>query len=218
MLQIRLQFCAEKTLDRPRQQGYFCTVDTNEIANDDFSSQLRSLRLLLGKNYRPISTTTLASVTGVHATAIQAVEAGRRQLNDKDRENIADFAGARWNESTHQWTFVGNPELPYTRSIYEKLLKGGWVISGDRTEKNAETLVKSIHTLLRVLRPRDAVLATRDLLFEIERIAKENNITPDWLKILQANRSSLIVFPHDPEEIFKEPEATPVTKKVKTRG
>src|ERR1700740_3127611 len=118
MLQTRLQFGAEKVLDRPRERDYSGAVDTNEIANDDFSSQLRSLRLLLGKNYKPISTTTLASISGVHATAIQAIEAGRRQLNDKDRENITQFTGARWNESTHQWAFAGNPELPYTRSVY----------------------------------------------------------------------------------------------------
>ena len=90
----------------------------DKIASDDFSSQLRSLRLLLGKNFRPVSTKTLASLTGIALVSIRAVEAGRRRLNEDDRWTIALLLGADWDPKSGQW-IAFRDQMPYTREKYE---------------------------------------------------------------------------------------------------
>jgi len=95
------------------------TAEDERIENDDYSSQLRSLRFILGKNFKQLSTPKLAAMTGILATAIQATEAGRRQLNDEDRESIELRLGACWNQKLHKWVCARDNKVPYTRKEYE---------------------------------------------------------------------------------------------------
>ena len=90
----------------------------DKVANDDFSSQLRSLRLILGKNFRPISTKTLASLSGIALVSIRAVEAGRRRLSELDRWTIQLQLGTTWNVESGQWVSARD-QMPYTREKYE---------------------------------------------------------------------------------------------------
>jgi hypothetical protein len=81
---------------RPLSHGRAKYPAVDEIKNDDYASQLRALRFLLGTNFRPISTAALASLTGIDLVAIRGVEAGRRILNDDDRDAIDLLLGTRW--------------------------------------------------------------------------------------------------------------------------
>lgn len=92
--------------------------NSDAISNDDFSNQLRCLRLILGKNFRPISTERLASLSGIAPVSIRATEAGRRRLNEDDRLSIELLLGAIWNPKSRQWV-AARDHTPYTRQKYE---------------------------------------------------------------------------------------------------
>jgi hypothetical protein len=111
-----IKFHAEIFLDPCGGQTNFCAVD--KVSADDFSGQLRSLRLILGKNFRPISTTRLASLSGIALVSIRAVEAGRRRLNEIDRWTISLHLGADWDAESGQW-ISARDQTPYTREKYE---------------------------------------------------------------------------------------------------
>ena len=70
------------------------------IDNEDFGSQLRALRFLLGEKYRRISSETLAAMVHIPPASLRGVEAERRRLNEEDRNQFAVYAGAVWNEDT----------------------------------------------------------------------------------------------------------------------
>jgi hypothetical protein len=77
--------------------------EMTRLANNDYSGQLRWLRLILGKNYRQISAETLAAMVHLKPVVIRGIEAGRRQLNNDDRAHLLVYLGTRWDTETHQW-------------------------------------------------------------------------------------------------------------------
>jgi hypothetical protein len=84
------------------------------IKNDDYSSQLRQLRFILGKKFRQMSVKVLAESARIPGVALMGVEANRRVLNDVDRENLEVFLGACWNAESHSWVCSRDHETPYT--------------------------------------------------------------------------------------------------------
>jgi hypothetical protein len=156
-----------------------------KIENDDFSSQLRSLRLLLGKNFRPISTEGLAELTRIPLVAIRAVEAGRRVLNDDDRDAIDVSLGARWDPETHQWICAENPHFQFSRIHYMSYLKhhkAGRL----STLRQEEPLFTAIKILLSNLEDQAAVLELCKLHRQTQEHAVLNNVPPNPLKRIQS--------------------------------
>jgi hypothetical protein len=158
-------------------------VDT--IENDDFSSQLRSLRLTLGKNFRPISTEALASLASVPPVAIRAVEAGRRALNDEDRDAINVSLNARWDSEWRRWVCAENPQIQFSRLEY----------TGYSTRRMTERLsalrneapvFKAIDILLNNLEDKEAVLVLCKLHRKIYELAVLNNVSPKSLERIQS--------------------------------
>jgi hypothetical protein len=163
-----------------------CAVDIIEkIENDDFSSQLRSLRLLLGKNFRPISTEGLAELTSIPLLAIRAVEAGRRVLNDDDRDAIDVSLGARWDPETHQWICAQNPHFQFSRIHYMSYLKHHK--AGRLSDlRQKEPLYEAIGILLSSLDAQAAVLEICKLHRQIQEHAVLNNVPPNPLERIQS--------------------------------
>jgi hypothetical protein len=157
-------------------------VDT--IENDNYSSQLRSLRLLLGRNFRPISTAALASLAGIPPVSIHGIEAGRRKLNDEDRENIEIHLGARWNTQSHQWVYALDPETPYSRMEYETY-SSQLITSHILSRENQDRFSEALDYLLTNLEGKEAALALFKLHRELLRIADQNNVAPEALEAIQ---------------------------------
>jgi hypothetical protein len=143
--------------------------ENERIENDDYSSQIRSLRLILGKNYRPISTTTFASISGIAEVSIRAVEAGRRKLNEQDRERITIYLGAQWDETLHNWVCSQNSKIPYTRKQYEAFNLQS-LITSEQVKNKQAIFIKELNNLLGNLDPRDGYIA----LAQLQRMLHQN--------------------------------------------
>jgi hypothetical protein len=115
----------------------------------------------------------------------------RRQLNDRDRENIRWHLAACWNTESHQWLHIRDGK-PYTRAHYEYHNK--WFSeSGTLTAKNTVDFNNAVIRVLQKLGPKEAILALRDLYSELWRIATQNEQTvdPETLAFLSERQSSL---------------------------
>jgi hypothetical protein len=153
----------------------------DKIENDDYSSQLRSLRLILGKNFRPISTAALASLTGIDVVSIRGVEAGRRKLNTNDELAIAARLGTIWGRESHQWISVWAKGAPFSRLEYETY--SDWLINSDTLIKeNSDGVKKAIDCLLANLEAKEAALALILIGHKISEIAEQNNVPAEVLE------------------------------------
>lgn len=146
------------------------------IENDDYSSQLRSLRLILGKNFRPISTASLAKLTAIPLVSIRAVEAGRRVLNDEDRDAIDLFLNARWDLESHRWVCAQNRHYEFSRIEYTTYSKHHMASRLAAIKEDEESISKAIDTLLSNLEDKDAVLALCKLHRKVYELAQLNNV------------------------------------------
>ena len=142
----------------------------DKIANEDFSSQLRSLRLILGRNFRPISTKTLASLTGIALVSIRAVEAGRRRLNEDDSFNIELLLGATWNAASGQWV-AARDQTPYTREKYEFHISQ--LVRGPELEYLRAEYHKTVDQYLDRLGPAKLHFGLSKLLSSLRQIFKQ---------------------------------------------
>jgi hypothetical protein len=164
------------------------------IQNDDYSGQLRYLRLLLGKNYRPISTAALAALTEISHVAIRGVEAGRRELNDQDRLLIHTRLGARWDTQSRQWLAVwqekkGGP-LPFSRHTYERYSEG-LISSFSLAAKNIGRIADQLKVLSGNLQPKDVAMALLTVHHFILDLAQQKKVDPDIIKRLEDLRPDL---------------------------
>jgi hypothetical protein len=157
------------------------------IQNDDYSGQLRYLRLLLGKNFRPISTAALAALTEISHVAVRGVEAGRRELNDQDRFLIRTRLGSYWDTELRQWFAIwqekeGMP-LPFSRQTYERYSEG-LISSLSLAAPNINRIREALKLLLGNLQPKDVAMALLTVHQSILNFAKEKNVDPDLIKRL----------------------------------
>jgi hypothetical protein len=161
----------------------------DRIENDDYSSQLRYLRLLLGKNFKPISTEMLAAMAHIPPVSIRGVEAGRRVLNDEDRVNIEFWLGAKWNPESHQWVCSWDPagKIQFSRleyDVYSNQLESGRTLQ----RSNEAGFFKALECFLNALGPKEANFAMFKVHFEMLRIARENNVDPELVEELEQYR------------------------------
>jgi transcriptional regulator with XRE-family HTH domain len=155
----------------------------DEIENDDYSSQLRSLRLLLGKNFRPISTASLASLSGIDLVAIRGIEAGRRKLYAEETLNIAHRLGAFWDAESHQWVTAWDYKIPFSRVQYEIYSKR-LINSETEVAETKAHIFKNITTLLDGLEAKEAMFVLMQIHWRVCDIAKENNVDAEKLKLI----------------------------------
>lgn len=142
----------------------------DQIENDDYSSQLRSLRLLLGKNFRPISTAVLASLTGVNPGAIRGIEAGRRSLYVEELFNIAHRLGAFWDNESHQWVTAWDHKIPFSRLQYE--IYSDRLTNSERDlAENRKRIVDCLDVLLDGLEPKEAMVVLMQTHWSVSEIA-----------------------------------------------
>jgi hypothetical protein len=160
----------------------------DEIQNDDYASQLRSLRFILGKNFRPISTAALAGITDVAQMAIRGVEAGRRVLNAEDRLAIDIHLGAVWDPESHQWVCVWEEEpgvrLPFTRQRYEFYCQQ-LIASRTLAVPNIRRLAEALNLLLYNLDEKKGALALLTVHRVILTLAEQNKVNADLIESLQ---------------------------------
>lgn len=152
---------------------YFSADDDHRIAPDDYSAQLRSLRLILGQRFRPISTKGLAELIGIPLVSIRAVEAGRRKLNDVDRLNIGLLLGATWDGKSGEWIALSD-RMPFTREKYER--HQSYVMSAPEAEQLRAEYHRLIDLFLDRLELQKRHLAVTKLSLGLQRLAQENNV------------------------------------------
>jgi hypothetical protein len=144
------------------------------LENNDYAGQIRSLRLHLGRNFKPISTEALAALVRIKVVSVRGIEAGRRELNDDDRVKIAIYAGAKWDKETRQWICADSErKIPFDRLTHEcyiaKLDSGRSMVPGNQASFQA-----ALEFLLNRLSAKEANLALLRLRDLVLQIAKEN--------------------------------------------
>jgi hypothetical protein len=154
------------------------------VENDDYATQLRNLRLILGKNFRPISTAALASLTGIKTVSIRGVEAGRRKLNTGDSLAITVRLGAWWHPESHQWVSVWDPEIPFSRLEYENY--SNHQITHTSLAENKAGVLKALDRLLDNVQPKAAAVALLMIGFQISELAEEQKLPLEVLKFIEA--------------------------------
>jgi hypothetical protein len=156
------------------------------IQNDDYSAQLRYLRLLMGKNFKPISTAALAALTEIPHAAVRGVEAGRRELNDQDRFLIRTRIGAYWDLQLHQWFAIWQEKkgaVLFSRQTYERYSQ--LISSFSMAAPNIERIAKALKLLLGNLQPKDVAMVLLTVHQSILNFAEEKIADPDLIKRLK---------------------------------
>jgi len=166
------------------------------IQNDDYSGQLRYLRLLMGKNFRPISTAALAALTEIPHVAIRGVEAGRRELNDQDRFLIRTRIGGYWDPQSRQWLAIWQEKkgvpLPFSRQTYERY--SVLISSFSLAAPNIKRIAEALKLLLGNLQPKDVAMALLTVHKSILDFAQEKKVDPDLMKRLDDLRPDLKIM------------------------
>jgi transcriptional regulator with XRE-family HTH domain len=170
-----------------------------KVENDDYAGQVRLLRLLLGRKFRPMTTEALAALTRIKTVSVRGIEAGRRVLNDEDRRKIEFFAGAKWDGETQQWICSDKEEkIPFDRLEHERYASksdpGRWAV-----KPNLKAFVTDLEFLVTRLDAKEAnlrLLNLRDLLI---KTAKENQLDADLIESLEKT----VIVRGAPVEMFK---------------
>jgi len=164
------------------------------IQNDDYSGQLRYLRLLMGKNFRPISTAALAALTEIPHVAVRGVEAGRRELNDQDRFLIRTRLGGYWDPELRQWLAIWQEKkgvlLPFSRQTYERYTEG-LISSFSLAAPNIKHIADALQLLSGNLQPKDIAMALLTVHHFILNFAQQKKVDPDIIKRLDKLRPDL---------------------------
>lgn len=158
-----------------------------EIGERRLCWSARLLRLLLGQNFKPISTELLAALIKMKPVSVRGIEANRRELNADDRTKIAIYAGAEWDTETHQWVCAGSgkgKKIPFDRlehEVYTSRIDSGRAL----VRGNQAVFEKSVEFLLKYLSAKEANIAMLRLHHLILDIAKENGMDADGLEYLE---------------------------------
>jgi len=131
-------------------------------------SQLRGLRMLMGKDNKPISGRAFAAEVGIAAGTLRAVEAGARSLSKKDLDRIKNQLGAVWNPDKKFWGRLTDPSISWTKAFYEAF-RAAVFQDPDQRALDAETVSWQINDILSSIPPTrylSAVVQLQDVLEE----------------------------------------------------
>jgi hypothetical protein len=153
--------------------------------NIDPSVQMRALRFILGRNYKPLSSDELAGLIHIPPIAVRAVESRRRKFSADDRQNIEILAGAIWDEKSNQWVTTWD-HTPYTREKYDFYI-GDKLRDQDRNPNPERAALRAqyhrmVDLYLEGLEVAIADLALTKLYRELRRIAEKDDVNLEALE------------------------------------
>jgi len=115
---FNIHLLASIRLDTNRCLGYSRGVDKpDQPEKIDPSVQMRALRFILGRDYKPLSSEELAGLIYIPPVAIRAIESRRRKFSQMDRIHISTLLGATWDDQQGVWVDVRDGEL-YTKEFF----------------------------------------------------------------------------------------------------
>ena len=133
-------------------------------------SQLRGLRLLMGKDNKPISGRTFAAEVGIAAGTLRAVEAGSRSLSKEDLDRIKNQLGAVWNPDKKFWGRLTDSSIPWTKAFYEAF-RAAVFQDPDQRALDAEAVSWQIYDILSSIPPTRYLSAVVQLHEVLEEFA-----------------------------------------------
>jgi hypothetical protein len=90
---------------------------------EDLGAALRGLRLILGVANKALSGERFSELCGITPGTLNAVETGRRKLNEADKSRIENRLGAVWNRKRGRWVYRFDHNRPYTKAVYAEYRK-----------------------------------------------------------------------------------------------
>src|SRR5258708_18311944 len=97
-------------------------MDSKEAreTKENFAAQLRSLRLALGRDYKPISGEAFDQMSGIPLGTLRSIENGLRKLSEEDVCKIEHRLCAKWNARKGRWVDARDERRLYSREVYEE--------------------------------------------------------------------------------------------------
>jgi hypothetical protein len=164
---------------------------------ENFAAQLRGLRLLLGKDNKPISGEVFAQLTGIAIGTLRSIENGLRKLNEQDLRKIERRLCAKWSRRKGRWVDARDERIAYSRAVYDRYTQAIFSEPHAR-ELDAEALAMGVFYLLQKLPKETYHLALFDLHDQLSAIARTINAPAETLELLEALEPLIAPF-RDPQ-------------------
>jgi transcriptional regulator with XRE-family HTH domain len=155
--------------------------------NENFAAQLRGLRLLLGRDNKPISGETFAEMSGIALGTVRTIENGSRKLSDEDRQKIAHHLRAHWSPQKKRWVDVRDGKTPYSRQLYETHAQALNAKTTPEMRKGTFifTTLPALFYLLMKLPDRSYRLAILKIHDCLQAIAETSDAPPEVFEVLK---------------------------------
>jgi DNA-binding XRE family transcriptional regulator len=143
---------------------------------------LRKLRVILGEFAQPMSQDQFARLIGVSYATVQAIENGRRKLNDECLLAIEKRLWAQWHPANETWYPIFDPKRPYSKADAE-LARSLTTSDQSRDPVNIDYLQKRIADIYRAIPATYRGLGPLlHLHRRLEQAARELGVGTDVLK------------------------------------
>jgi transcriptional regulator with XRE-family HTH domain len=167
---------------------------------EHFAAQLRGLRLLLGRDNKPISGEALAELSGIALGTVRAIENGLRKLNAEDSRKLAHRLCARWSPKRKRWVDARDGKINYSRALYERYSQ---VIYSETPPalRDMEIIfgtLPAVFYLLRKLPDKTYRLALLELHDRLQAIAETSGAPPEVFEALKAHAPQISAR-HNPD-------------------
>jgi hypothetical protein len=160
------------------------------VANlkENFAAQLRGLRLVLGKDNKPISGEALSEITGIALGTVRAIENGLRKLNAEDSQKLAQRLCAKWSPKRKRWVDARDEKVAYSRALYERYTQAIYSETSPflRDLELTFATLPAVFYLLRKLPDETYRLALLELHAHLQAIAKNSGAPPEVFEVLKA--------------------------------
>lgn len=187
---------------------------------ENFAAQLRGLRLLLGKDNKPVSGEVFSNLSGIPIGTLRSIENGLRKLNENDLRKIKNRLCAKWNPRKNRWVDARDGQTLYSRAIYERYSQAIFSEPHQR-ELDAEMLGTIIFYLLQKLPAKTYHLGLFALHDNLVQIAKDYEAPPEVFELLAALQPEISRDPEnkaDTLESVNYPNLNKVGKYVRPLG
>ena len=159
-------------------------------AKENFGAALRGLRLLLGKENKPISGERFSELSGILPGTLHSVETNRRKLAQADVQRIENRLGAKWNSKKGRWVCRWDESIPYSREAYERY--GNHIVSDEQNrELAAEAVMRGVFYMLQRLPKLAYIQALFELHDELSALAARLKAPSDVMEVLEYLQPSI---------------------------